>query len=70
MIEGDDAWYESEEMPRQAMVAEVQRLRRRAFARPLPAFLAAAVLTGTLVLVLARKKHAVEAEVILALTEG
>jgi hypothetical protein len=70
VIEGDDAWYESEELPRQAMVAEVQRLRRRAFARPLPVFVAAAVLTGALVFMLARRKHAVEAEVILALTEG
>jgi hypothetical protein len=69
-VSDDDAWYESEESPRAGMVAEVQRIRRRALARPIPIVLAAALLTTSVLVMLSRRKHAVEAEVILALSEG
>ena len=66
---GDD-WYESEESTRAGLVAELQRIRRRFAVRPIPVLLLAALLTGAIVYKIHKKKPLVEAEVILALTEG
>jgi hypothetical protein len=66
---GDD-WYESEESTRAGFVTELQRVRRRFAARPLPVLLIAALLTGALVYKIHKKQPLVEAEVILALSEG
>lgn len=65
-----DGWYESEESTRAGLVAELQRIRRRFAVRPLPVLAVAALITGALVYKIAKKQPLVEAEVILALSEG
>ncbi len=66
----DDGWYESEPSTSAALVFELQRIRRRVAARPLPVLVLAALLTAALTYKVATKERLVEAEVILALTEG
>ena len=66
---GDD-WYESEESTRAGLITELQRMRRRFVARPLPVLLLATLLTGAMVYKISKKQPLVEAEVILALSEG
>lgn len=66
---GDD-WYESEESTRAGLVSELQRIRRRFAVRPLPVLFVAALVTGALTYKIAKKQPLVEAEVILALSEG
>ena len=65
-----DEWYESEESTRVAMIEELQRIRRRTRVRPLPVLALAALITGFLVYKIVTRKTPVEAEVVLALTEG
>ncbi len=65
-----DGWYESEESTRAGLVTELQRIRRRFAVRPLPVLIVAALITGAITYKIATKKRLVEAEVILALTEG
>ena len=65
-----DAWYEAEESTRSAMVAELQRIKRRFLARPWPVLALAAVLTGGITYKIATRATPVEAEIVLALTEG
>ena len=67
---GSDGWYDSEESTRAGMVFELQRIARRTRARPLPVLLLGAAITGAIVYALAVHKRPVEAEVVLALTEG
>jgi hypothetical protein len=52
------------------MVVEAQRIRRRTRVRPIPVLLLAAVLTTVISYKLATRHPPVEAEVVLALTEG
>jgi hypothetical protein len=66
----DDSWYEQEESTRVGMIAELQRIRRRTLARPLPVLALAALLTAALTYKIATRKPVVEAEVVLLLTEG
>ena len=65
-----DGWYESEQRTGSALVFELQRIRRRMAARPLPVILLAALLTTALTYKVATKKRVFQAEVILAMTEG
>jgi hypothetical protein len=65
-----DGWYESEESTRAGLVAELQRIRRRFVVRPLPVLFVAALITGAITYKIAKKHPLVEAEVILALSEG
>ena len=65
-----DAWYESEERTRSGMIAEIQRIRRRLRARPLPVIVLAVLLTAGITYKVATRAQPVEAEVVLALTEG
>jgi hypothetical protein len=65
-----DDWYQSEESTRTTMIAEVQRIRRRTRVRPLPVIALAVAITGLLSWKIATRKHVVEAEVVLLLTEG
>ena len=69
-LDTGDEWYESEESTRKSMVAELQRIRRRTVVRPIPVLLAAALLTGAITYKVATKKRIVEAEIVLALSEG
>jgi capsular polysaccharide biosynthesis protein len=69
-LDTDDEWYESEPSTRRQMVAEVQRIKRRVLARPIPVILLAALLTGAIMYKLAKKKPIVEAEVVLMLKEA
>jgi capsular polysaccharide biosynthesis protein len=66
----DDDWFESEELTRLGMIVETQRIRRRTRARPIPAILLACAVTTFITYKLAVRRPAVEAEVVLALTEG
>lgn len=66
----NDAWYESEESTRAGMVEELQRIRRRTLVRPWPVLALAALITGAITYKLATRKPLVEAEIVLALTEG
>jgi hypothetical protein len=65
-----DAWYESEESTRDAMIAELQRIKRRFLARPVPVLVLASLLTATITYKVATRAQPVEAEIVLALTEG
>ena len=69
-LDTNDEWYETEESTRRSMISEVQRIRRRTVVRPIPVLLMAALLTGAIVYKVATKKRIVEAEIVLALTEG
>ena len=70
MAGSDDAWYESEESTRIGMIVEVQRIQRRARARPIPVLVLAALITTAITYKLATRKTPIEAEVVLALSEG
>ncbi|CAN5911460.1 hypothetical protein BH11MYX3_BH11MYX3_43910 [soil metagenome] len=65
-----DGWYDSEESTRAGLVIELQRIRRRFAVRPLPVLLLAALITGGITYKIMKKQPLVEAEVILALSEG
>src|SRR5947209_420545 len=52
------------------MVQELQRIRHRTLARPLPVIALAVVITAALGYKLATRKQPVEAEIVLALSEG
>jgi hypothetical protein len=69
-LENDDEWFESEESTRASMVAELQRIKRRTFVRPVPVLVLAALLTTAITYKVATKKRIVEAEIVLALSEG
>jgi hypothetical protein len=69
-LDTNDEWYEGEESTRKAMVAEVQRIRRRTRVHPIPVVLLAAALTAGIVYKFATKKRLVEAEIVMALSEG
>src|SRR5262249_31936316 len=69
-IDPSDDWFESEESPARAMIVELQRIRRRTVVRPLPVSALGAVITALITWRFATKKPLVEAEVVLALTEG
>src|SRR5262249_46113896 len=69
-IDPSDDWFESEESPARAMIVELQRIRRRTVVRPLPVSALGAVITALSTWRFATKKPLVEAEVVLALTEG
>lgn len=66
---GDD-WYESEQPIRTGLVCELQRVRRRTIARPLPVLVLAALVTGAVVFKIITKQRQYHAEVVLAMTEG
>ena len=65
-----DGWYESEESTRTGLVTELQRIRRRFAVRPIPVLVVAALITGAVTYKVHKKQPLVEAEVILALSEG
>jgi hypothetical protein len=65
-----DRWYASEERVTAGMIAELRRVRRRAAARPFLTLTLAAFVTGALAYVIVTKHRKLEAEVVLALTEG
>lgn len=66
----NDDWYESEASTRQGMIAEIQRIRRRTRVRPISVLLLASLITGAVAYRVITKKALVEADVVLALTEG
>jgi hypothetical protein len=63
-------WYEAEQPTRIAMVAELQRIRRRTMVRPLPVLALAIVITAAVTYKFAMKKRSYTAEVVLAMNEG
>lgn len=65
-----DQWYESEQPTRSGLVAELQRIRRRARVRPIPVLVVAALVTTGITHKMATKPVVLEAEVVMALTEG
>ncbi|MGE0547925.1 MAG: hypothetical protein AB7O24_25565 [Kofleriaceae bacterium] len=65
-----DDWYDAEEPTRHAFVAELQRVRRRVRVRPVRVVLLAALITGAIGYKVSTREKMVEAEVVLALTEG
>jgi len=65
-----DQWYESEQPTRRGLVAEMQRIRRRTRVRPIPVIVLAALVTAGITHKMATKPVLVEAEVVIALTEG
>ncbi|MFT3696316.1 MAG: hypothetical protein QM831_24460 [Kofleriaceae bacterium] len=67
-VESD--WFDTEESTRLGMVVEVQRIRRRTRARPLPVILTSIVLTALVTYKIATLPQRVEGEVVLALSEG
>jgi capsular polysaccharide biosynthesis protein len=70
MSANGDQWYESEQPTRSGLVAELQRIRRRAQIRPIPVLLLAALVTVGIVRKIATRPVILEAEVVLALAEG
>lgn len=69
-LDNDDSWFESEASTRALLVAELQRIKRRTLVRPVPVVLLAALLTTVITYKVATKKRVVEAEIVLALSEG
>ncbi|MCW5808172.1 MAG: hypothetical protein KIT31_37830 [Deltaproteobacteria bacterium] len=65
-----DGWYESEEPTRLGMVTELQRIKRRMRARPLPVILLAIVVTAGVTYKFANKPKLYESRIVLALSEG
>jgi hypothetical protein len=65
-----DAWYEGEEPFGRALVVELRRLRRRAAARPVLTLLLAVVMTGLVVVRIARRPRVHIAHVVIAVSEG
>lgn len=65
-----DEWYESEQPTRRGMAAELQRILRRTKVRPIPVILLAALVTGYITRKMATKPVILEAEVVMALSEG
>jgi capsular polysaccharide biosynthesis protein len=65
-----DDWYESEPPTRLGLVAELQRIRARTRARPLRVVILAAIVTAGITYKVVTKPVVVEAEVVLALSEG
>ena len=65
-----DQWYESEQPTRSGLVAEMQRIRRRTRVRPIPVLVLATLVTAGITRNMANKPIIVEAEVVIALTEG
>jgi len=63
-------WYESEENPRIGMIAEIQRIRRRARIRPWPVILVAVVITSAVTYKFGLKPRLYTSDVVLALNEG
>ena len=63
-------WCDDEEPTRIGLIAELQRIRRRTIARPLPVIAMALLVTGLLVYRLTTHKAAQEAKVVLVLTQG
>jgi hypothetical protein len=68
-VAGGD-WYESEPPLGRQWVAELQRLKRRAQARPFLILSLAALLTGAVMFMLATKPRLARARVVIAVTEG
>ncbi|MCA9676708.1 MAG: hypothetical protein H6709_04400 [Kofleriaceae bacterium] len=66
----DDGWYEAEGATRYVLVAELQRLKRRARARWLPILVTVCALTGLAMYKRLKKVKLHEATVTIALTEG
>ena len=69
-VDSNDAWYESEESTRAGMIAELQRIRRRTLARPLPVLAVGAVVAALVSYKIVTRKPLVDADVVLLLTEG
>ncbi|HEU4726744.1 MAG TPA: hypothetical protein VFT22_02615 [Kofleriaceae bacterium] len=65
-----DQWFESEQPTRRGMIAELQRIRRRTRVRPVPVVLLGALVTAAIAYKIATRPVLVEAEVVLALSEG
>ena len=65
-----DDWCDEEEPVRVGLVAELQRIRRRTAARPWTVIAVAVLITGAISFKIVTHKSAVDAEVVLALTEG
>jgi hypothetical protein len=65
-----DGWFEAEEPLGVGMVLELQRIRRRARARPVKVLLLAALVTAAVTYKFATKPKQYEASVVLALQEG
>jgi hypothetical protein len=65
-----DDWYDREDSTRDAMIAELQRITRRFRARPLRVLALASMMSTAIIYALATRAVSVEAEVVLALTEG
>jgi len=68
-VEPDD-WCDEEEPVRVGLIAELQRIRRRTIARPWTVIAVASLITGAISYRIVTHKGAVDAEVVLALTEG
>src|SRR5690349_1628965 len=66
----DEDWYAAEQPTRLALVAELQRIKRRTLIRPLPVLVLAALITFGIVRKIATKQVVLTADVVLALTEG
>jgi len=65
-----DGWFEAEEPLGVGMVLELQRIRRRASARPVKVLLLAVLVTAAVTYKFATKPRQYEASVVLALQEG
>jgi capsular polysaccharide biosynthesis protein len=63
-------WCDDEEPTRLGLIAEVQRIRRRTIARPLPVIALALFVTGVLAYRITTHKAAQEAKVVLVLSQG
>jgi hypothetical protein len=66
----EEDWFESEQPTRHALITELQRIKRRTWNRPIPVLVLAALITAAIVRRIANRPVQLEAEIVLALSEG
>lgn len=66
----EEDWYASEQPTRLALIAELQRIKRRTLIRPIPVLLLAGLITFAIVRKVATRPVVLTAEIVLALSEG
>jgi hypothetical protein len=66
----EEDWFASEQPTRLVLVSELQRIKRRTWNRPIPVLVLAALITFVIVRRVANRPVQLEAEVVIALSEG
>lgn len=69
-LASEEDWFTSEQPTRHALISELQRIKRRTWNRPIPVLVLAALITAVIVRRIANRPVQLEAEVVIAVSEG